>query len=116
MTDRSQPVSVPRICFVDLDLGGLADNPSAFDETGLPYHDMDHTRDCLAELQHGTGKQTKIVDRDSHQSIPFRCVKSGFMVGDQEGILYYPYPSQEELESKYYQWWRCANDAELVRL
>jgi hypothetical protein len=116
MTDTSRTVSVPRICFVDLDLGGLAYNPSAYDEVGLPYHDMDHTRDCLDQLQRGTGKQTKIVDRDSEHSLLFRCVKSGFVIGDQEGMLHYPYPSPEEFQSKYYKWWHCANDMEIARL
>lgn len=115
LTDTSKPVSVPRICFVDLELGGLADDPECGDEAALPYHDMPHARECLAELQQGDGKQIKIVDRISQQSILFRCVKSGFVIGDQEQILYYPYPSPEDFQSKYYKWWRCANDTEIER-
>jgi len=30
-------------------------------------------------------------------------------------MLYYPYLSRDEMETKYYDWWRCANDAELLR-
>jgi len=115
LTDTSKPVSVPRICFVDLELGDLAEDPVHGDETGLPYHDMHHVRDCLAELQPDNGKQTKTVDRISRQSIIFRCIKSGFIIGDHERTLYYPYPSREEFQSKYYKWWRCANDNEVAR-
>jgi len=114
ITDTSRPVSVPRICFVDLDLGVLADDPVGGSKRNLPYHDLDHIRDCLMELLPDTGKQTKTVDRISQRSILYRCVKSGFFVGDQKGMLYYPYLSRDEMESKHYDWWRCANDAELL--
>ena len=115
ITDTSRPISVPRICFVDLDLGELADNPSGGSTMGLPYHGLDHVRDCLAELLPGNGKQTKTVDRIYQQSILYRCVKGGFFVGDQERMLHYPYPSREEMEGEHYDWWRCANDTEIER-
>ena len=113
ITDTSKPISVPKICFVELELGDLAQDPAGGSGAGLPYHNIDHIRECLAELNPDTKKQTKTVDRISRQWILYRCIESGFYVGDQEQMLYYPYPSREELESKYYSWWRCANDAEI---
>jgi len=115
ITDTSRPISVPRICFVELELACLAQDPVSGSATGLPYPAIDHIRDCLAELRPQTDKQTKTVDRISRQSVLFRCIKGGFFVGDQERMLCYPYPSLEELERKHYAWWRCANDGEIER-
>ena len=112
ITDTSKPISVPRICFVELELGDLAKD-KAGSGAGLPYHDIRHIRNCLGELGHDTGKRVKTVNRISRPSILFRCIESGFYVGDQQGVLYYPYPTREDLAGKYYSWWRCANDSEI---
>ncbi|MBL7222427.1 MAG: hypothetical protein ISS72_01110 [Candidatus Brocadiae bacterium] len=108
ITDRSRPVSVPRICFVELDLQGLADDPSDGNADDLPYAHLAHLRDCLVELDEDTSKNTKTVNRTHHEEFPYRCVKSGFFLGDQDGLLYYPFPSRQQLESEYYPWWRSA--------
>ncbi len=112
ITDTSKLISVPRICFVELELGDLAEDPSG-SGAGLPYHNITHIRSCLSELGLETGKQIKTVDRISRHSILFRCIESGFYIGDQQGMFYYPYPTREDLAGKYYSWWRCANDAEI---
>jgi len=104
---------VPRICFVDLDLGELAADPAGGDASGLPYPNIDHVRNCLLELQPTGQKETKTVDRIGRQGLIYRSVRSGFYVGDADGLLYYRYPTRQELESLFYDWWRCANDAEL---
>jgi len=116
VTDTSKPISVPRICFVELDLAGLADDPLNGSAENLPYPNIDHLRNCLDELKRGKGKDTKTVDRVWRQSFLYRCVKGGFILGDSNSIAYYPYPTQEEMESKYYAWWRCANDGELQHI
>ena len=113
ITDPSRPVRLPRICFVDLELGGLAHDPGASLPSSLPYRNLEHIRDCLRELQPVGTKQTKTVDRLGRQAPIYRCVRAGLYVGDQEGMTHYPYPSPEELQSRYYAWWRCANDEEL---
>lgn len=111
ITDPAKPIHVPRICFVELELSGLADDPQHGSSANLPYHNMEHIRQCLAEVE---TKQTKTVDRVSHQTILYRCVKNGFFVGDQEKMVYWPYPTRDELETRYHSWWRCANDKELL--
>ncbi|MGB2823567.1 MAG: hypothetical protein WBF17_21485 [Phycisphaerae bacterium] len=113
ITDPARPIQVPRICFVELDLADLADDPAGGAAAGLPYPGVEHLRSCLCELRPIGGKESKTVDRIGRRSLIYRSVKTGFYVGDREGMLCYPYPTREELESKYYQWWRCVNDAEL---
>ncbi len=114
ITTPAQPVYVPKIMFVELELNGIADDPIGGRADNLPYNDLSHIRNCIAELD---SKQIKIktVDRVAQQSILYRSVKSGsgFFLGDQKKVIYYPYPSKEDFEGKYNTWWRCANDSEL---
>ncbi len=109
ITDPSKPMHVPRICFVDLELSGLAEDPQQGRADNLPYAHVDHLRDCLLEVQSDPNKHTKTVDRVHPQEFPYRCVKTGFYLGDQQQVLYYRFPSHEELESRHYSWWRFAN-------
>jgi len=109
ITGPTNPISVPTICFVDLELPDLSEDPEGGRADNLPYAHMDHVRDCLLEVKRDSNKHTKTVDRIHPQEFPYRCIKTGFYLGDQQRLLYYPFPSREELESKYYSWWRYAN-------
>lgn len=109
LTDPAGPIYVPRICFVDLELAELAENPEHGEVNNLPYAPLDHLRDCLKELRDTPDKHTKNVDRVHPQEFPYRCVKTGFYVGDREEMLHFPFPSREELETTYFPWWRFAN-------
>ena len=108
ITDPEKTVSVPKICFVEMDLAGLSDDPKSKNIENLPYHNIDHIRDCLTELQSGS-KKIKTVNRIQPQSVMYRIIKSGFYVGNQEKILFYPFPSAEKLEKNHHDWWRSAN-------
>jgi len=52
---------------------------------------------------------TKMVDRISPATFPYRTIKSGIFVGNREQFLYFPLPSRDELRAKHYRWWRSAN-------
>jgi len=108
ITDESHPIATPRICFVDLELSELASDPENGRPIDLPYPRIEHVRDCLLELQADPQKHTKTVDRCPAESFPFRCIKSGFYVGDPGGVRHYPFPSHEELEKTHHKWWRSA--------
>ncbi len=110
ITDPSKPVYVPRLCLVELDLAGMAEDPKNGRADNLPYRHLAHIRTCLGEL--GT-KPIKTVDRLPRQGIIYRCIKSGIYIGDRERVLEYAFPSVDELELKHDEWWRCANDSEL---
>lgn len=102
ITNPEVTVSVPRICFVEMDLAGLVNDSSKGDAGNLPYSNIDHIRDCLVELA-TRGKATKTINRIQHEHILYRCIKDGFFVGDQTGI-----PLMAEMEEKYHYWWRSA--------
>ncbi len=101
-------LTLPAICFVELRLGELAENPEYGDVGDLPYGNIDHLRQCLVDLRTKT-VHTKMVDRVHPATFPYRTIKSGLFIGNQEKLLYFPLPSREELRAKYYQWWRSAN-------
>jgi hypothetical protein len=99
---------LPAICFAELRLGELADNPEYGEVGDLPYANIDHLRQCLVDLRTKT-IHTKMVDRISPATFPYRTLKSGIFVGNQEKLLCFPLPSSDELRAKHYRWWRSAN-------
>lgn len=107
LTDTSKPVSTPKVFFVELTLNKLAFDPTAPIEN-LPYPNPDHLRDCLLRLKQYPERPTKTVLRYYKGEMSFRTVKDGFFIGEQENIRFYPFPSREDLEDKYYSWWRSA--------
>lgn len=107
ITDRSRPVSVPRICFADMELQELADDPQRGDASNLPYSHIDHLRDCIGQLVDDPEKHTKTVNRIQPQQVCYRCAE-GYYVGGGEGMAYYPMPPHKEVEREHYAWWRGA--------
>ena len=100
-------VKLPAVCFAELRLDDLADDPRNGAVGDLPYKNMEHLRNCLVSLK-TKSVMTKMVDRLPSNGIPFRTVKNGFFVGNQKQLLYFPLPEEKELVEKYYQWWRSA--------
>lgn len=101
-------LTLPAICFAKLRLGELAEDP-AFGVVGdLPYSNIDHLRECLLELR-GKAINTKMVDRIHSPTVPYRTIKRGIFMGNKEKLICFPMPSQEELRTNHYNWWRSAN-------
>jgi hypothetical protein len=101
-------VTVPALCFVELRLGGMAQDPEFGSAQGLPYSNIDHYRQCLSELRTKT-VSVKMVDRIHPAAISFRTVKSGFYLGSAGcNLLFFPMPSEEVLRTEHYTWWRSA--------
>ncbi len=100
ITDPANPVHVPRLCFAELELPdpGTVPNPTY----------GEHLQDCLTQLD-STDKPCKTFDRIHRPGGWGRRFKNGFFVGDQTGLLFYPFPSFEELEDRYHIWWRSAS-------
>jgi hypothetical protein len=109
MTDPKRSIHVPRIFFAELGLGGLAEDPEKGSVRDLPYPAIEHLRDCLMDLKRSPGKGTKTVDRMAPVEFPYRTVEKGFFVGDAGSLLYYPLPSESDLQSTHYVWWRSAS-------
>jgi len=100
-------LTLPAVCFAELQLGELADNPEYGSVGNLPYANIDHLRQCLVDLRTKT-VHAKMVDRVSSASFLYRTLRMGLFLGNRERLMCFPMPSQEELRSKHYRWWRSA--------
>jgi len=107
ITDPAVPVNVPRIAFAELKLGDLSADPANGKADDLPYTAVSHLRDVLVDFDENT-KDSKLFLKQVKQGVIYRMVERGFYVGDHEEFAYYPFPSADELESTYYDWWRSA--------
>lgn len=101
-------VTLPSIAYVELRLDELAENPEMGRVGDLPYSNMDHLREVLKDLK-TKPVATKMVDRASPASFPYRTVKNGFYAGNESGFVYYPMPTSKYLRENQYRWWRSAN-------
>jgi len=106
LTDGSSPIVLPKLLFVDLKLGELANNPVSGSGENLPYHNLGHLRDCLEILEDEEGKDMKTVLRFFYGSLLFRTIEDGFFLGGADGMIYYPYPELLELEMINYDFFR----------
>jgi hypothetical protein len=101
-------ISLPAICFVELKLGELATDPERGAVRDLPYPNIGHLRQCLVDLKTKT-VDAKMVNRIQPASFPYRTIKSGIYIGNGDQLVYFAMPSQDELRTQYYRWWRSAN-------
>ena len=97
---------MPRLFFMEMELGGLAIDPLLAPADELPYAHIEHLRDCLIGLAQQPEKPTKTVSRYLRSDISFATIKNGFFIGDQQEICHYPFPAHEELLRDHYDWWQ----------
>jgi hypothetical protein len=100
-------IKLPAICFAELRLGELADDPQNGNMGDLPYENIDHLRNCLLEVR-GKTVHTKMVDRLPPRVIPYRTIQNGLFVGNSERLNFYGLPPWDELKKSDYNWWRSA--------
>jgi hypothetical protein len=109
MTDSKRSIHVPIIFFAELGLGELAKDPDNGSTKNLPYSSIEHLRGCVKELASLPHKSTKTVDRIPPGDFPYRTVQNGFYLGNGKELLYYPMPSEQEMQTTHYIWWRSAS-------
>ena len=107
LTDGSTPIVLPKLFFVELKLGELATNPVSGSAENLPYPNIGHLRDCLEIIRGEYEKHMKTVHRIFSGELLYRTIDSGFYVGANNDILYYPYPKMAELEKINYNFFRA---------
>jgi hypothetical protein len=101
-------LSLPAICFVELRLDQMAQDPERALVGDLPYSNIGHLRQCLIALK-TKRVHTKMVNRTQPATFSYRTIKSGVFVGNRDQLLYFPFPSRETLRSEHYRWWRSAS-------
>jgi hypothetical protein len=98
---------LPAICFAELRLGELAEDPEHGDIGDLPYSRTAHLRQCLIDLATKT-VDAKMVNRTEPATFPYRTIKSGVFVGNEAELMFFPLPPGDVLRTENYRWWRSA--------
>jgi hypothetical protein len=98
---------LPAICFAELRLGELAEDPERGSVGDLPYSRIEHLRECLMALATKT-VDAKMVNRIEPAAFPYRTIKSGFFVGNEAHLRFFPLPPLARLRTENYRWWRSA--------
>jgi hypothetical protein len=106
LTDGSIPISLPKLFFVELKLGELADDPLSGSAEHLPYPNIGHLRDCLEILRGEYEKHMKTVQRIFSGTLLYRTIETGFYIGAKDDMVYYPYPGMKQLEDINYEFFR----------
>jgi hypothetical protein len=107
LTDGSQPITLPKLFFVDLKLGELATEPLTGSAEHLPYSNVGHLRDCLEIIRGEYEKHMKTVNRIFSGELLYRTIETGFYVGAGDDIVFYPYPKMIDLEMINYNFFRA---------
>src|SRR5512140_1104532 len=107
LTDGSIPIVIPKLFFVELKLGELAQNPLYGSAEHLPYQNIGHLRDCLEILRGEYEKHMKTVQRVFSGELLYRTIETGFYVGAGDDIAFYPYPTMGQLENINYEFFRA---------
>jgi len=100
-------IRLPSICFAELRLGELAEDPEGGNIGDLPYSRVEHLRQCLTALATKT-VDAKMVNRTAPATFSYRTIKSGVYVGNEAELLFFPFPSTEDLRANDYRWFRSA--------
>jgi hypothetical protein len=98
---------LPAICFANLRLGELAEDPEHGDVGDLPYSRIGHLRQCLMALATKT-VDAKMVNRTAPATFPYRTIKTGIFIGNEQALMFFPLPPVEKLRAEHYRWWRSA--------
>ena len=107
LTDRSIPIVLPKLFFVELKLGELATDPLSGSAEHLPYPFIGHLRDCLEIIRGEYEKHMKTVSRIFTGELLYRTIDTGFYVGEKDNMAFYPYPKMAELEKINYNFFRA---------
>jgi hypothetical protein len=106
LTDGSSTISLPKLFFVDLKLGELATQPLSGSAEHLPYTNVGHLRDCLEIVRGEYEKHMKTVIRIFSGELLYRTIATGFWIGENEELIFYPYPKMSDLEMINYNFFR----------
>ncbi len=106
LTDGSIPIVLPKLFFVELKLGELAQNPLSGSAENIPYQNIEHLRDCLEIIRGEYEKHMKTVNRIFSGELLYRTISTGFYVGSKTEILYYHYPNMTDLKEINYSFFR----------
>ncbi|MGA3243762.1 MAG: hypothetical protein ABSE41_04040 [Bacteroidota bacterium] len=111
ITTETKSKGAPKICFTQYDF-----NVSEFLEKNknreimyspIPETNPSRIYDYLLELKADMSKKTKTISLSTTLvEASYSLIKHGFWFAAPGELLFYPMPSHDDLENKYYDWWR----------
>lgn len=111
ITSETRSKGAPKICFTQYDF-----NVAEFLEQNrnreimyspIPENNPARLYDYLLELKAEPSKKTKTISLSSSLvEASYSLIKHGIWFAEGSELLFYPMPSHDELENKYYDWWR----------
>ncbi len=111
ITTDTKSKGAPKILFTQIDF-----NVDKFFEENrgkgiitcqIPNVNPYRVKECIEELKRYPEKLTKTISLGSvMKEISFSLLKHGFWFVEKDEKVFYPMPSLEELETKYFYWWK----------
>jgi len=108
---QSTSKGAPKIMFTQIDFNienflALNKNKEIF-QIDLPGVNPYRFYDCVMELKDNPAKMTKTVGLGSLlREISYKFLKHGFWFATKDEFKFFPMPSIQELEDKYFYWWK----------
>lgn len=111
ITSETKSKGAPKICFTqyDFNVAEFLDQNKNREIMYSPIPESNPARlyEYLLELKAEPLKKTKTISLSSTLvEASFSLIKHGFWLAASNELLFYPLPSRDELENKYYDWWR----------
>ena len=108
LTDQSNKINVPKIVFANLKTIDENNTQKTGNIGGLYDNKLEHVKNCLESISPPKGKKNKTLDRSHLEAFLFNSIKSGVFIGDGKSLLYFPFPSMDEIKNIDYDWGRSA--------
>lgn len=81
-----------------------------FKHSPIPETNPARLYDYLEELRNQPDKTTKTISlNNTLTETSFALIKHGFWFAEGDELLFYPMPSEEEMETKHHDWWKYVN-------
>ena len=111
LTRETRSKGCPKICFTQIDFdvdGFLEENKDRTIITSpIPEHHPWRLYDCLRQLRANPEMKTKTISLGSLlRQLSYCKIRHGIWFVDGDELLFFPMPVCEDLEERYYGWWR----------
>ncbi|VGO20605.1 hypothetical protein [Pontiella sulfatireligans] len=106
-TNPGSPLCVPKIFFAQLDPAAIIGADKTAEGSPAIHNLPARIKECFEELD-AVDKPSKTADRTRQLTFRWNHIKNGYYIGDQDRLLYYPFPSVEALGRNHHAWWRSA--------
>jgi len=111
ITSETKSKGAPKICFTqyEFNVAEFLDKNKNREilYSPIPENNPARLHEYLMELRKFPDKKTKTISLSTTLlEASYALIRHGFWFAEKDYLLFYPMPSRDELENKYYDWWR----------